>query len=214
MLPACAHTRVQARIRFNMRVFMQVQQRASRFWQENLPACVAFFFFLSLGAACGYAACRELFGQTLLLQAQSLLAEQIAPRCLLMLAFAILSELAWASCILFTGLQRFTVPLWMLCIAARGFAAGAATALCALVGSMALWTALVLSQSLTLLAALRLATFAIRNLRGTGRGRSFRPPLSPEAYLSRGLQLGSTLLVLAVLEATLLPLCLFALLNI
>ena len=48
-----------------------LQQRAAQFWRENLPSCVAFFFFFMLGAACGYAACRPLLGDALLDAAES-----------------------------------------------------------------------------------------------------------------------------------------------
>lgn len=195
-----------------MRVFRQIQQRAAQFWQENLPSCVAFFFFLSAGIACGYASCRVLFGEALLRQVELLLAERAVPHFLSILTFAVLTEMAWASCILFTGLQRCTVPLWMLCIVLRGFAVGAAAALCALAGDPLLWMAFLVPQAPLLLAALRLAAFAIRNLRGRGGGRRTRPPLAPEEYLAQGVQLGMTLLVLAVLEGTLLPLLLYALL--
>lgn len=196
-----------------MRVFGQVQQRAARFWQENLPCCVAFFFFLALGAACGYASCRGLFGDALLQGAEALFSKGETPRFLPVLCFAVLTELAWISCILFTGLQRCTVPVWMLCVALRGFALGAAVALCALVGQPLLWAAFLVPQAPLQLAALRLAAFSIRNLRGRGSSRRARPPLSPEAYLAEGVRLGMTLLLLAVLEGTLLPLLLYVLLR-
>ena len=109
-----------------------LQQRAAQFWRENLPSCVAFFFFFMLGAACGYAACRPLLGDALLDAARALLAGGSAPRLLAVAAVSLLHEGAWACAILFSGLQAWTVPLWMLCVALRGFAAGAAAALCAL----------------------------------------------------------------------------------
>lgn len=196
-----------------MRVFRQIQQRAAQFWQENLPSCVAFFFFLSLGAACGYASCRGLFGDALLHEVELLLKEHEAPRFLSVLCFAVLTELAWTSGILFTGLQRCTVPLWMLCVALRGFAVGAAAALCALVGHPLLWAAFLVPQVPLLGAALRLAAFAIRNLRGRGGSHRARPPLAADAYLAEGAQLGMTLLLLAILEGTLLPLLLYVLLR-
>ena len=52
-----------------------------------------------------------------------------------------------------------------------------------------------------------------RILRGRGSSRRARPPLSPEAYLAEGVRLGMTLLLLAVLEGTLLPLLLYVLLR-
>ena len=94
-----------------MRVLMRFQQKATLFWQENLPACVAFFLFLCLGAACGFFAGRELFGAALPARAQAMLAEWMQPHCLRMLLFAVLSEVGWSAWMLFAGLQRWTVPL-------------------------------------------------------------------------------------------------------
>ena len=75
-----------------MRVLMRFQQKATLFWQENLPACVAFFLFLCLGAACGFFAGRELYGAALPVRAQAMLAEWMQPHCLRMLLFAVLAE--------------------------------------------------------------------------------------------------------------------------
>ena len=179
-----------------------LQQRAAQFWRENLPSCVAFFFFFMLGAACGYAACRPLLGDALLDAARALLAGGSAPRLLAVAAVSLLHEGAWACTILFSGLQAWTVPLWMLCVALRGFAAGAAAALCALLQSPVLWLLFALTQAPLLPAALRLAAFAIRCLRAPRRGA---PPLA------EGLHLGATLLLIAALETALLPLLLYAL---
>ena len=73
-----------------------LQQRAAQFWRENLPSCVAFFFFFMLGAACGYAACRPLLGDALLDAARALLAGGSAPRLLAVAAVSLLHEGAWA----------------------------------------------------------------------------------------------------------------------
>lgn len=194
-----------------MRVFGLLQQRAAQFWRENLPACVAFFFLIALGAACGHAACLPLLSAGMLDAARELVAGPTVPQLLLVMGFAIPSEMAWICAILFAGLQRWTVPLWMLCVALRGFVAGAAAALCTLAGSPLLWLLLVATQIPLLLASLRLAAFAIRSLRRKRNPHGVRRAGAAGGYLAQGLQLSTSLLLVAILEAALLPLLLYLL---
>lgn len=185
---------------------MRLQQKATLFWQENLPACVAFFLFFCLGAACGFFAGRELFGTALPARTQAMLAEWMQPHCLQMLLFAVLAEVGWAAWMLFAGLQRWTIPLWMLGVALRGLFFGTVLALCVMTGSWVLWAAFLPLQPAMIVQALRLAALAVANLRTA-------PRQSTGDYMAQGIQRSLTLLLLAVMEATLLPLLLFVLLR-